>query len=123
MNDIFHSWGGDLQVGSGGDLAISTGSDVITQRVLRRLLTNPGGYLWNLDYGGGLAQFVGANADHAYISGVVTTQLALESAVPTTPPPTVSVSIVNAANGYVVANISYADPNSSTPVQLSLPVG
>jgi hypothetical protein len=123
MIDIFHSWGGDLQVGSGGDLAISIGSDATSQRVFRRLLTNPGDYLWNLGYGGGLGQFVGTNVDPARIDGVIATQLALETSVPVNPQPKVSVVVTDAANGYVVANISYADPMSSTPIQLNVPVG
>jgi phage baseplate assembly protein W len=123
MYDIFHEWGNDLAVGSSGDLAVSTGSDTVSQRVLRRLLTNPGDYLWNLDYGGGLAQFVGTPANVADVEAVVRTQLALESAVPTTPEPQVSVRVIDAANGYVVANIIYADPSSMAPVQLTVSTG
>ncbi len=77
MDDIFHEWGGDLVVGSGGDLVLSVGSDMVSQRVLRRLLTNPGDYLWNLDYGGGLAQFVGTPTNSADIESTVRTKLAL----------------------------------------------
>jgi hypothetical protein len=120
MDDIFHEWGSDLMAGSGGDLAVSTGSDTINQRVFRRLLTNSGDYLWNLDYGGGLGQFVGAPANSADIEAIVRTQLALESAVPTTPAPQISADIVNAANGYVVATITYVDPTSMMPVQLNV---
>lgn len=120
MNDIFHEWGSDLVVGSGGDLALSAGSDTINQRVCRRLLTNAGDYPWNLDYGGGLGQFVGTPANPADIAAIVGTQLALESAVPATPAPQVSASVIDAANGYVVATITYADPSSLMPVQLNV---
>jgi phage baseplate assembly protein W len=123
MYDIYHEWGGDLAIGSGGDLALSTGSDMINQRVCRRLLTNAGDYLWNLDYGGGLAQFVGTPANPADIAAIVGTQLALESAVPTTPAPQISASVIDAANGYVVATITYADPSSMAPVQLNVSTG
>lgn len=123
MNDIFHEWGSDLVIGSGGDLALSTGSDMVNQRVCRRLLTNAGDYLWNLDYGGGLGQFVGSPANPADIAAIVGTQLALESAVPTTPAPQISASVVDAANGYVVATITYADPSSMAPVQLNVSTG
>jgi phage baseplate assembly protein W len=123
MNDIFLGWGSDLVIGSGGDLALSTGSDTINQRVCRRLLTNAGDYLWNLNYGGGLAQFVGAPANPADIAAIVETQIALESAVPATPAPQVSASVIDAANGYVVATIIYADPSSMAPVQLNVSTG
>jgi hypothetical protein len=120
MYDIFHEWGSDLTAGSGGDLALSTGSDTINQRVCRRLLTNAGDYLWNLDYGGGLGQFVGTPANAADIEAIVRTQLVLETAVPTTPAPRVSTSVVDSANGYVVATITYSDPSSMAPVQLNV---
>jgi len=123
MNDIYHEWGSDLTIGNGGDLALSTGSDMVNQRVCRRLLTNAGDYLWNLDYGGGLAQFVGTPADPANIAAIVETQLALESAVPTTPAPRISASVIDAANGYVVATITYTDPSSTAPVQLNVSTG
>ena len=123
MYDLFHEWGTDLAVGSGGDLALSAASDTINQRVLRRLLTNPGDYLWNLNYGGGLGQFVGVPANPADIEAVVGTQLALETAVPATPAPQITASLVDAANGYVVANITYADPFSMAPVQLNVSTG
>jgi hypothetical protein len=123
MFDIFHEWGNDLTVGSGGDLALSTGSTTINQRVCRRLLTNSGDYLWNLNYGGGLAQFVGTPANLVDIEAVVVTQLALETAVPTTPAPQIKANVADAANGYVVATITYTDPSSMAPVQLNVSTG
>ena len=123
MFDIFHEWGCDLSVGSSGDLALAIGSDAVSQRVVRRLLTNPGGYIWNLDYGGGLAQFIGSPAASSNVEAVVNAQLALESAIPQDIAPRVSVSVVNAADGFVVANIIYADPSSAQPVALNVSAG
>lgn len=123
MFDIFHEWGCDLRVGSSGDLALAIGSDAVSQRVVRRLLTNPRGYIWNLDYGGGLAQFVGTPAASSNVEAVVNVQLAMESAIPQDIAPRVSVSVVNAADGYVVADIIYADPFSAQPVAISVTAG
>lgn len=123
MLDIFHEWGCDLGVGTSGDLALANSSQVISQRICRRLLTNPGGYIWNLDYGGGLAQFVGSPANSTDVEVVVSSQLALEAGVPTTPAPQITVSVVNAANGYLVANITYTDPFSAQPVTLNVTAG
>ena len=123
MYDLSLDWEADLVVASGGDLDLSVGSDTISQRVFRRLLTNPGDYIWNLDYGGGLAQFVGLPCSPADIEAVVRTQLALESALPPTPAPQVSAAIVDAANGYVLATITYADPATNSSIQLNVASG
>jgi hypothetical protein len=120
MYDIFLEWGGDLVVGISGDLALATGSDVTSQRVCRRLLTNSGDYLWNLDYGGGLAQFVGIPANPVDIEAVIMDQLLLETAVPTTPAPQVTTTVPNAARGYVVATITYSDPTSRRTVTFNV---
>jgi hypothetical protein len=123
MYDIFHEWGGDLVVGSGGDLVLATGSAVVSQRVCRRLLTNPGDYIWNLDYGGGLAQFVGLSAKSEDIEAVIMNQLLLETAFPTTPAPQVTTTVLDVANGSVVANITYADPTSQQSVTFNVGTG
>jgi hypothetical protein len=123
MVDIFLSWGGDLGVGSTGDLALVSASDTTNQRVCRRLLTNAGDYLWQLNYGGGLPQFVGTPAQPADIESVVRTQLALETAVSASPAPQVSATLADPANGYVVANITYSDASSGSLVQLNVNSG
>ncbi len=123
MYDLFLEWGADVIVGSGGDIALASGSDIISQRVCRRLLTNPGDYLWNLDYGGGLAQFIGQPVRSAEIEAVITNQLLLESAVPTSPAPQVTTTVIDIANGHVAANIIYVDPTSQTSVTLNVSAG
>ena len=57
MSDISHQWGSDLSIGPTGDFALVSGAILGQQRVLRRLLTNPGDYIWHPDYGAGLAEF------------------------------------------------------------------
>jgi hypothetical protein len=114
MFDIYLEWGTDLSVSSSGDLAIVSGSSLTNQRVLRRLLTNSGDYIWNLNYGGSLGMFVGSTTDRSDIEAVVRSQMMLESVIPLAPAPTVTVQTVDEASGYVVADITYADPVSGT---------
>lgn len=123
MFDVLHNWGADLSVGNGGDLALVTGAEVTSERIQRRLLTNPGDYLWHLEYGGGLAQFIGRPAVSPKIEAVIRTQLALEPTVAPIPAPLVSARLVDSANGYVVANITYTDQTSALPVQINITTG
>lgn len=120
MNDLYLQWGGDLAAGSGGDIAVATGTDTINQRLYRRLLTNPGDYIWNLNYGGGLGQFVGAPANTAAIAAVIRAQIGLETAIPSTPAPTIDATVTDPAAGYVVASITYTDPSSQRAVQVNV---
>ena len=121
MPDLAHSYGGDLTLSATGDLALSTGADETRDRVLRRLLTSPGAYLWHLDYGAGLAGMIGRPINPGVIQAVAQQQMLLEAAVATSPPPTVAVSPGQA--GAVFASISYIDAPSGTPQVLSLPKG
>jgi len=123
MMDLSHEWANDIAVGSTGDIALVSGSDVTAQRVYRRLLTNPGDYLWNLEYGAGLAQFVGLPAKPPDIEAVIRDQLGHESSVAASPAPRISASVQDPANGYVVADISYYDQDSNETIQISVGTG
>ena len=109
MIDIFLEWGGDIAAGAGGDVAVADGADMQRQRVCRRLLTNAGDYIRNLDYGGGLGQFVGRPASPPEIEAVVRSQLALEAAIPQSPAPEVSTTIGDMAAGAVTTTIAIPD--------------
>ncbi len=120
MTDIAQTWGGDLSLGPTGDLAAADTPDLTVQRVLRRLLTNPGDYIWNLAYGGGLPAFVGQPARAASIAGVVRAQLLQEAAVAPVPTPTVSVAA--GPDGTVFAHVRFADAATGTQHVLSVPI-
>ena len=107
---IAHYFGADLQRGPTGDVAAASGTALATQRVLRRLLTNPSDYIWQLNYGAGLRQMVGNPADALAITGVITSQMLLEPSVAQTPPPTVQVSA--SPNGTVYAAVQYTDAST-----------
>ena len=121
MADLSHTWGGDLTLSQTGDVALSDGPQGGTERVLRRLLTNPGGYLWHLGYGAGLAVYVGTPTAATSIAAAARRQLFLDGAVSADPPPVVGVSIDNA--GSLFLQIRYADAATAQPQNIAATVG
>ncbi len=121
MADVSHLYGGDLTVSPGGDLATVDATALGQQRVLRRLLTNPGDYLWNPSYGAGLGQFVGQTANLGRIRSVIRGQIFQEATVARTPEPTIDIALE--AGGAITVGIAYADAASGTTQTLTFTVG
>ena len=121
MPDLQHQFGSDLAVGPTGDLATVSGSALGQQRVLRRLLTNAGDYIWQVGYGAGLAQFVGQPADAMRIRAVIRGQIFKETAVARTPEPTIDV--VSDGVGTVSVRLSYTDAESKQTQLLGFTLG
>lgn len=119
MSDLSHVIFSDVGTSSTGDLAAVSGVEMGRQRVLRRLLTNPGDYPFHPDYGAGLARMVGAVADVGRIKALVRGQMLLESCVAAKPEPSVTVTVIS---GGVQCAISYADASTGAPVALSFNV-
>ena len=120
MTDISHTIGSDLSIGPTGDLAQAGDPALGTQRVLRRLLTNPGDYIWQLAYGAGLARMVVQPTNAAAIQGVIRSQMLQEAAVATTPAPVVTVSADGSGN--VFATVQYTDAATGQNQVLTVPV-
>lgn len=120
MADASHVFGSDLSVGPTGDLALSSGTAYGQERVLRRLLTNPGDEIWLLDYGAGLPGMVGQPTNARRIQAIARSQMLQEQAVARTPAPTVDVTVQN--TGVVTASVRYADANTGEPATLTFPV-
>jgi len=121
--DIGHEWAGDLLVGPTGDLAAASGSGAVTQRILRRLLTNLGDYIWNPTYGAGLPGFVGTPELLARVGAIVRQQLALEASVALSPAPDVSVAAPDGSGtGTFEINIQYVDVPNGQLVATTVPV-
>lgn len=119
MIDLNHYVGGDLSLSPTGSLSPVEGIDRGRQRILRRLITNPGDYLFHTDYGAGLGRFVGAIMNTPEIIALIRSQILLEDVVATTPAPVISVS---SSNDTLAVNISYTDSPSGEPVTLSFEV-
>ena len=107
-------------IGPTGDLAVADTQMLTQQRVLRRLLTNPGDYIWQLNYGAGLGQFVGRPGAPTLISGVIRTQMQLEPQIMQSPAPSVSASVAD--DGIVMASVSYMDAVTGQTALLSFSV-
>src|SRR6185312_2121492 len=94
MADLFGWWGQDLTILPNGDLLAVDGTIEGEQRVMRRLLTNPGDYIWQLEYGAGLPRYVGQPEQDDAISALIMSQMMLESAVAQSPLPSVSTTSI-----------------------------
>jgi hypothetical protein len=123
MNDIFHVWGSDLTASATGDIGIASGSTFGQQRVLRRLLTNPGDYIWHTDYGAGLASFLGKAPTETQIKATIRSQIFHEAAVARTPEPTIDVQVSPAgALSTIYVDIRYTDSESGEVQMLTFKV-
>jgi hypothetical protein len=117
--DVSHLWGGDAFLSPTGDLARVTRTERSKQRVLRRLMTNPGEYLFHPTYGGGLPGLVGTNATALDVAAIIRDQLRLEPSVAQTPAPVIAVSSI--PNGLAVI-VNYVALPDRQPVPLSFDV-
>ncbi len=123
MYDLSLQWGSDLSIGPTGDLALVSGSQLGQQRVLRRLMTNAGDYIWQIGYGAGLAQFIGQPANASQIQAVVRSQIFKETTVSRTPEPTITVQFSPSdGTGTVFLEILYVDAASGQTQLLSFSV-
>ena len=113
--DLDQLFGEDVALTDTGDLSTVTGTALGEQRVYRRLMTNPGTYIWHPNYGAGLPRYVGTNLNILQLEGVIRAQIALESVVARQPVPVVD--IVPILNG-VVVTILWVDNNTGQQATL-----
>lgn len=119
MPDIFHYWDGDAFPASNGDLMQVDGSERTRQRILRRLLTNPGDYQFHPTYGAGLPQWIGKTLDVPKITGLIRGQILMEAAVARSPEPQITVTQIA---GGISCSIKYADASTGASSVLSFNV-
>lgn len=119
MNDLDQYFGGDVSTSSTGDVQAVSGPEKCKQRILRRLLTNPGDYIFHPEYGAGLPEHVGSVVDAPGIAALVRGQVLLEDAVARSPTPVVSVMEFN---GGIQVDIQYNDSTTQAAQFLSFSV-
>lgn len=120
MSDAALVWGQDMGANPIGDVTLTTGSLLGQQRILRRLLTNPGDYLWHPDYGAGLASFIGRPNAASNIRATIRSQIFLEAVVSRTPEPAIDVQPT--PDGSIYVSIRYVDSLNNTSQVLSFSV-
>lgn len=111
--------GGDLVASATGDLQAVTTQRRGEQRVLRRLLTNAGEYIFHTDFGAGLPREVGNVRDLAKVKAKILSQLLLDDAVAQRPAPVITVRPIS--GGLSIA-IQYTDANTQQASSLSFNV-
>jgi hypothetical protein len=114
--DIGHYFSGDLQSSATGDLLLVDSVLESKQRVLRRLLTNPLGYIWQPKYGAGLPAQIGNPINQPQLAALTTAQMFLEPSVVQNPRP--HVNTVPISNGINV-KIQYVEADSAAPATLN----
>lgn len=122
MNDIWHYFGNDVLTSVNGDLQVVDGLTKGQQRILRRLLTNPGDYIYHPTYGAGLPRFVGqalSTSKFQEIKGLITSQIYLEACVMKIPVPAITLS---ANQNTLFCSIAYTDAGTQLPQVLSFQV-
>ena len=125
LTELAHWWGSDLQLSPTGDLAVvgvgSSGQVTKSnQRVLRRLMTNAGQYLFSPDYGAGVPRQVGQDIEIAKVRALISGQMQLEQSVEQSPPPVVVVAPMS--NGLDVS-ATYTVAPEAIPAVLSFSTG
>lgn len=121
MSDLHLDWAGDLASSETGDLVTVGRPALGTERVLRRLLTNPGAYLWHPTYGAGLARFVGQPIDVAGVQALIRSQMLLEPAVAADPEPVVTVQADVGGSLFVQVRYADADTAAAQTVNIEIP--
>lgn len=119
MNDLYQYFGADLNSSATGDLQPVAATTRGQQRILRRLLTNPGDYIWHPEYGAGLPRYVGSVIDVRQMKALVRGQILMEDSVAKTPEPVID---VQAITGGIAVTIQYNDAVTGAPQLLSFNV-
>lgn len=119
LSDINHWVGNDVGTSATGDLGTASADTRTQQRIVRRLVTNPGEYIFHPDYGAGLPQKIGQTLDIGAIRGLIRSQVLMEEGVAKSPEPVITVTAIT--NG-VSVRIQYASAITRNPVSLQFNV-
>ena len=110
--DISHEIGDDIRLDSTNDLAFVFDTDETNQRIMRRLFTNKGTYIWNAKWGASIPWKVGETLSlelYNLVVNEVTAAVLEDEDVAKDPPPEISIKTTN--NG-LICYIRYYNTSS-----------
>lgn len=122
LADLYHWYGSDLTTSNTGDIATVTGTTRGEQRVIRRVLTNPGDDIFDPTYGAGLQGAVGKPANIPKMQALCVAQMLLESVVAPSPTPTATITQSPSDFTSFQVQLTYTDQPTSQPVTLNFAV-
>ncbi len=122
MAGEFHWYGLDIQFAASGDDASASGILEINQRILRELMTSPGDYVWQPNYGAGLGRYIGqslSTAKFAELKALITSIVIKQPDVQRQPAP--QVTFQSDAAGLLSTQIIYVYAPTRQPVTMVAP--
>lgn len=122
INDAWCVYGNDLLLNGVGDLQVANGINLSEQRVIRRLLTNPGDYPFVPAYGAGLPAYVGEPLTpdlYDLIQSTTLSNIFLETSVSQDPAPVVLFQTVQQG---ILMQINYTVAPLQIPIVINFPV-
>lgn len=120
MADLAHVPGQDLALTPSGDLQLVSNQMTTQQRLIRRLLTPTGSYIWHTQYGAGLPLLVGQPISEQQVAGIVRSQLELESGAGAALGS--RTTLKSGPSGQVYLSITYKDQGSAVEQALEIPL-
>lgn len=122
MQDIYQVLGSDIQASVSGDLQPVSTYTRSQQRLLRRLLTPAGSYIWHVNYGAGLQQYVGmplSTSLYQKIVGIINFQIQQEISIAKSPAPVISIKSISEG---LYCNIQFTESSTQTTQYLTFTV-
>lgn len=116
-------FGNDLSLTAQGTLAQSDSDEYAKESIIRRLLTNPGTYFWQPEYGAGVGRFIGENlstANFDEIKNLIISQMLLEETVSKSQPPQVSLKAL--IGDFLQCDIIYYSAITNHQISISFQV-
>lgn len=119
INDLYQYYGNDLQITSSGDLFVADLAILSQQRVIRRLSTPNGGFIWDTSYGAGIPGYIGeqlSSDNFDSIKSLILSNILLENTVSPNPEPQIFLNVIQ---GGLFCQIQYSLNPTLQPIVLN----